>query len=200
MVLVTNKNSNILQDIETLHMFARSLSEYCRTIDEREVTYRAYELITVFDEIVSLGYRENVTLSQIRTITEMESHEEKVAAEIQKNKEKEAKEELNRKARMMELQKRQMGGRGSYGSGSGSAYTGSSGGGYGGSRGSYEPVGASQTSFESERPSLYVFFYRKHLICKAPANLRRQLLHQVVACNLARNQKLRISWNLFVQM
>lgn len=31
-----------------------------------------------FDEIVALGYRENVNLAQIRTFTDMESHEEKV--------------------------------------------------------------------------------------------------------------------------
>ncbi|KXS20873.1 clathrin adaptor, mu subunit [Gonapodya prolifera JEL478] len=108
-VLVTNKSSNILQDIDTLHLVARTLSETCRTIEDKEIVSKAFELLSVFDEIVSLGYRENVTLAQIRTIGEMESHEEKVAAEIQRNKEKEAKEELNRKAKAMELQRKQAG-------------------------------------------------------------------------------------------
>lgn len=143
MILVTNKTSNILQDIDTLHLFARAMSEYCRTIDEREILNRAFELISVFDEIISLGYRENVTLAQIRTITEMESHEEKIAAEIQRNKEKEAREELNRKARMMELQKKQAGRSGGYGGnmtgfGAGSGMGG--GGGYGGDRSRPSPT------------------------------------------------------------
>ncbi|KAJ3128416.1 Coatomer subunit delta [Nowakowskiella sp. JEL0407] len=109
MVLITNKQSNILQDIDTLHLFGRVVSEYCRTVDEREVSKNAFSLLSVFDEIISSGgFKEDVTLSQIRTITEMESHEERVQAEIEKRKEKEAKDELNRKARAMESQKREM--------------------------------------------------------------------------------------------
>ncbi|KAJ3101304.1 hypothetical protein HDU96_010068 [Phlyctochytrium bullatum] len=101
MVLITNKQSNILQDIDTLHLFARVVSEYCRSTDERDITKQSFELLNVFDEIVALGYRESVNLPQIRTITEMESHEERIQAEIEKNREKEAKDELNRKAKIV---------------------------------------------------------------------------------------------------
>ncbi|KAI8822678.1 uncharacterized protein EV422DRAFT_524964 [Fimicolochytrium jonesii] len=133
MVLVTNKHSNILQDIDTLHLFARLVSDYCRSLNEREVASQAFELAHVFDEVISLGFRENVNLAQIRTITEMESHEERVQAEIAKSQEKQAKEDAKKKAKMMEMQKREMQKMG-YSGGTASGF-GSGGNAYGGSGG-----------------------------------------------------------------
>ena len=52
--------------------------EYCQSLDENDVMEHSFELIFAFDEIVALGYRENVNLAQIRTFTEMDSHDEKV--------------------------------------------------------------------------------------------------------------------------
>lgn len=77
-LLITNKASNILQDIETLKTFARVVSDICRSADQREILKNAFELLEAFDEIVSLGYRESVNLMQIRSNLEMESHEEKI--------------------------------------------------------------------------------------------------------------------------
>lgn len=47
-------------------------------MDEGEISDHCFELLFAFDEIVALGYRENVNLTQIRTFTEMDSHEERV--------------------------------------------------------------------------------------------------------------------------
>ncbi len=77
-LLITNKASNILQDIETLHLFARVVSDMCRSADEKEIDRKAFEILGAFDEIVSLGYREQVNLMQVRNVLEMESHEEKI--------------------------------------------------------------------------------------------------------------------------
>lgn len=77
-LLITNKASNILQDIETLHLFARVVSDMCRSADEKEILKNSFELLGAFDEIVSLGYREQVNLMQVRSVLEMESHEEKI--------------------------------------------------------------------------------------------------------------------------
>jgi hypothetical protein len=79
MVLITTKRSNILQDIDTLHLFAQVVSSVCRgSLEEREILKNAFELLSAFDEIVCLGYKENLTLPQVKNILEMESHEEKI--------------------------------------------------------------------------------------------------------------------------
>ncbi|CAI2185712.1 13149_t:CDS:2 [Funneliformis geosporum] len=107
MVLITNRQSNILQDIDTLHLFARVVSDICRSNDERDILKNSFELLSAFDEIVSLGYRENVNLAQVKSIIEMESHEEKIQEIIAKV-EQEAKEELKRRAKQLEMQKKEM--------------------------------------------------------------------------------------------
>ncbi|KAI2626536.1 anaphase-promoting complex, cyclosome, subunit 4-domain-containing protein [Hypoxylon sp. NC1633] len=107
MVLITNRQSNILQDIDSLHLFAQVVTSTCRTLDEREILKNAYELLSAFDELVSLGYRENLTISQIKTFLEMESHEERIQEIIARNKELEATEERKRKAKQLELQRKE---------------------------------------------------------------------------------------------
>jgi hypothetical protein len=127
-LLITNKASNILQDIETLHLFARVVSDQCRTAEEREISKNAFALLGAFDEIISLGYREQVNSMQIKNVLEMESHEEKIQDIIarvcsftyplsglplplyrfEQNKEAEAKEELKRRAKQLEMQRREM--------------------------------------------------------------------------------------------
>jgi coatomer subunit delta len=78
-VLITNKASNILQDIDTLHLFVRVVSDMCRSsADQREISKNSFEILEAFDEIVSLGYRESVNMMQVRNVLEMESHEEKI--------------------------------------------------------------------------------------------------------------------------
>jgi coatomer subunit delta len=50
----------------------------CRTADERDIIKNAFQLLGAFDEIVSMGYREQINLMQIKSVLEMESHEEKI--------------------------------------------------------------------------------------------------------------------------
>jgi len=129
-LLITNKASNILQDIDTLHLFARVVSDLCRSADEREISKNAFELLGAFDEIVSMGYRENVNLMQVRSVLEMESHEEKIQEIIARNKEAEAKEELKRRAKQLEMQRREQQRRTAGGGGGGSSYLGGGSSGY----------------------------------------------------------------------
>ncbi|KAI9783371.1 MAG: hypothetical protein M1839_003906 [Geoglossum umbratile] len=108
MVLITNRQSNILQDIDSLHLFAQVVTSICKSLDEREILRNAFELLSAFDELVNLGYRENLTLSQIKAFLEMESHEERIQEIIARNKELEASEERKRRAKQLELQRKEM--------------------------------------------------------------------------------------------
>lgn len=120
MLLITTKASNILEDLETLRLFSRVIPEYCQSLDEYEVLDNAFELIFAFDEIIALGYRESVNLAQIRTFTEMDSHEERMFEAVRKSQERDAKETMKRKAKEMQQAKKEgRKGRGGFGSGFG---------------------------------------------------------------------------------
>jgi len=106
MLLITTKNSNILEDLETLRLFSRVIPEYCRTIDETDIQEHAFDLIFAFDEVVALGYRESVNLAQIRTFTEMESHDEKLYLAVRKSQENDTRVKMRRKAKELQQAKR----------------------------------------------------------------------------------------------
>lgn len=63
---------------------SRVVSSVCRPTDAREIDRCAFELLSSFDEIISLGYRENVNLAQVGSISEMDSQEEKIQEMIEK--------------------------------------------------------------------------------------------------------------------
>jgi len=102
LLLITNKNSNIIEDLDTLRLLSRVIPEQLgvgTSITEESVANRAFELLFAIDEVVAAGgYREDVTLHQIRTNLEMESHEEKLAQMIKASKMAEAKEAAKRRA------------------------------------------------------------------------------------------------------
>ena len=67
-LLITTKASNILEDLDTLRLFTRVVPEYCGSLTEADVFDNAFSLIFAFDEIVALGYKESVNLSQVRLL------------------------------------------------------------------------------------------------------------------------------------
>ena len=121
LLLVTNKQSNILEDLDILRLLSKVLPEYTQQqVDEEGISRHAFDLIFAFDEVISLGHKENVTLSQVRTFTEMESHEEKLHKMIIQSKINDTKDVMKRKA--MEIEKTKLdrhggGGRGGFGGG-----------------------------------------------------------------------------------
>jgi hypothetical protein len=101
-LLITNKTSNILEDLETLHLLAKLVPEYCHILEEAEITKHAFDLIFAFDEVIAMGYKERVTVQQVKHCTTMESHEEERARVEQQMKELEAKKEADRKRKLLD--------------------------------------------------------------------------------------------------
>ncbi|XP_067656241.1 coatomer subunit delta-like [Haliotis asinina] len=108
MLLITTKASNILEDLETLRLFAKVIPEYCRHMEETEIVDQSFSLIFAFDEIVALGYRENVNLAQIRTFIEMDSYEEKAFQAARQAQEREAQDQMRKKAKEIQQRQRDM--------------------------------------------------------------------------------------------
>lgn len=99
LLLVTTKQSNILEDLDTLRLIVKILQDVCgaNAHDEKAILEKAFDIVFAIDEVVSFGYRESVTASQVKTYTEMDSHEERLHQMIEKSKENEAKELAKRK-------------------------------------------------------------------------------------------------------
>jgi hypothetical protein len=98
MLLVTNKASNILEDLDTLRQLARVVQDCCDfQVNEEIVLKNAFNVVFAFDEVVSFGHRENVTISQVKTYIEMDSQEEKGAKVIEQSKLNEVREYAKRK-------------------------------------------------------------------------------------------------------
>ena len=102
LLLITNKQSNILQDLETLRLLSKVVKEYVEDVTEPFVVEHAFELLFAFDEVISLGHKEEVTVAQVRQNTEMESNEEKLINMIKSEKIKQVNEVMNERARQIE--------------------------------------------------------------------------------------------------
>ncbi|KAA0164997.1 hypothetical protein FNF27_00141 [Cafeteria roenbergensis] len=145
-VLITTKGSNIVEDLSTLQLASKCVPEFGMSMDgdvsEATVTDRAFEIICALDEAISAGGQaEQVTLEQIRTFMEMDSHEERLDKMIKKSRmEAAASERKSAESAIADSKRkgfgRSMPGVGSSmgGVGSGGVRMGGAGGGMGGSR------------------------------------------------------------------
>lgn len=100
-ILITNIQSNIIQDMDTLNVFAQTVDSTLKGFSEEDIFDSAFDILNSFDEIISMGYKENLSLAQIKTFLAMESHEERIQEIIERNKEFEATEERKRRAKEM---------------------------------------------------------------------------------------------------
>ncbi|CAK9323280.1 unnamed protein product [Citrullus colocynthis] len=105
LLLVTNKQSNILEDLDTLRLLSKLVPEYSLSMDEEGICKTAFDLIFAFDEVISLGHKENVTVTQVKQYCEMESHEEKLHKLVLQSKINETKDVMKRKANEIDKSK-----------------------------------------------------------------------------------------------
>uniref|UniRef100_A0A7S4JI24 Coatomer subunit delta n=1 Tax=Paramoeba aestuarina TaxID=180227 RepID=A0A7S4JI24_9EUKA len=105
-LLITNKASNILEDLETLELIYKVTTDFCRVPEEEDILNKAYDLCFAFDEVITGGYREKVTLQQIHQYLEMDSQDERLYEMIEKSKRREAQEEAKRRQHQIEQDRR----------------------------------------------------------------------------------------------
>ncbi|EYU33273.1 hypothetical protein MIMGU_mgv1a004406mg [Erythranthe guttata] len=98
LLLITTKQSNILEDLETLRLLSKLVPEYSYSLDEEGIGRMAFEILFAFDEVISLGQKENLTVAQVKQYCEMESHEERLHKLVLQSKINETKDVMKRKA------------------------------------------------------------------------------------------------------
>ncbi|CAN6805293.1 unnamed protein product, partial [Brassica oleracea] len=105
LLLVTTKQSNILQDLDTLRLLSKLVPEYCVSLDEEGIGRANFDLVHAFDEVISLGHKEDVTVAQVKQYCEMESHEEKLHKLVMQSKINDTKDVMKRKANEIDKSK-----------------------------------------------------------------------------------------------
>ncbi|KAG8054860.1 hypothetical protein GUJ93_ZPchr0001g32351 [Zizania palustris] len=105
LLIITNKQSNILEDLDTLRLLSKLVPEYAPSLDEEGVCKAAFELLFAFIEAISLGNKENVTVAQVREYCEMSSHEERLHKLVMQSKINETKDVMRRKVTEIEKSK-----------------------------------------------------------------------------------------------
>ncbi len=78
LLLITNRQSNILEDLDTLRLLAKLVPEFAPSLEEDAIVVQAFELVSAFDEVISLGQKESISVMQVKQNCAMESHEEKL--------------------------------------------------------------------------------------------------------------------------
>lgn len=150
-LIITNKTSNIVEDLHTIQLLAKLVPDICGSLNEGSIRDKQFELIFGFDELLTAGgHSENINLQQIRVNMEMESHEEKLHNMILESKRAAAKDDMKRNMTRIKEQQRERArmeraGMGGSGSGFGSQMSfGSASGGFGQS-----PRGGGADSYSS---------------------------------------------------
>ena len=107
LILITTKNSNIIEDTEILKLIYRLIQDLCGKVNPESIINNSFEIMLGIDDIVSLGYRNSVNLGQIKQYLQMESIEEKEFKRKKREQEEKVKRELDEKGREFDKQRRE---------------------------------------------------------------------------------------------
>ena len=86
---------NIVEGLGTLRLLAKVVPDVAGGLQESVINEHAFDLIFAFDKVITAGgYKEEATLSSIRTNLLMDSHEEKAHLALKQSKEDSAQDEM----------------------------------------------------------------------------------------------------------
>jgi hypothetical protein len=107
LVILTTLSSNVIEDIEILKTIYRLLQDICGTVTSSSIGSNAYDLAIGLDDIITAGYREGITIPQVKLLIAMESQEEKEYKKQQQEKELQATKQRDEKMKELDKQKRE---------------------------------------------------------------------------------------------
>mmetsp|Transcript_6455 Transcript_6455/g.27160 ORF Transcript_6455/g.27160 Transcript_6455/m.27160 type:complete len:537 (-) Transcript_6455:195-1805(-) len=108
LLLITNKASNIVEDLDTLRLLSKVVPEVAGGHSEERVAEKVFDLVFALDEVIAPGgYREHVDLRTIRQNLEMDSHEEKLHNMVKKTKMDSAKDQANHMSKVIRTRQKE---------------------------------------------------------------------------------------------
>lgn len=105
LLVVTNKQSNILEDLEMLRLLSKLVPEHSPSLDEEGVCSAVFDLVKAFDEAISLVNKENVTVAQVKQYCEMDNHEERLHKLVMQSKINDTKDHMRQRVTEIEKSK-----------------------------------------------------------------------------------------------
>ena len=109
LILITNKESNIVSDIQSLNLTSHILGDICGDpVSLESLESKAFDIVFAIDELFPLPLINEIpSATQVLTNLAMDSANEKVEELITKDKEKETKLKAKEKMKQLDLQRRE---------------------------------------------------------------------------------------------
>lgn len=107
LILITSRNSNIIEDTEILKLIYRLIQDVCGVINADSIVHNAYTIMIGMDDIVGLGYRNSVNILQVKQYMQMESMEEKEYLRRKNEQEQKVKREMHEKSKEFDKLRRE---------------------------------------------------------------------------------------------